>query len=73
MLTFTALAAFIALRLLTVIVGPTVSVHAVPASSPPATASQYWVEDIKRQGTVPFGDSSYKVFRNVKDYGAKGM
>ncbi|KAI1874191.1 uncharacterized protein JN550_002770 [Neoarthrinium moseri] len=33
----------------------------------------YWMESIARKGTVPWGrDSSYKVFRNVKDYGAKG-
>lgn len=33
----------------------------------------YWMESIKHQGVAPFnGDSSYKVFRNVKDFGAKG-
>ncbi len=36
-------------------------------------ASSYWVGDIERQGTVPFGSTSdYQVFRNVKDFGAKG-
>lgn len=35
------------------------------------STSSYWVSSIKRQGTVPFGDS-FKVFRNVQDYGAKG-
>ncbi|KAI0180067.1 glycoside hydrolase family 55 protein [Hypoxylon sp. FL1284] len=36
-------------------------------------ASDYWVADIKRQGVAAFaGSSDYKVFRNVKDYGAKG-
>jgi glucan 1,3-beta-glucosidase len=36
-------------------------------------ASSYWVGTIERQGTVPFGNSSdYQVFRNVKDFGAKG-
>ncbi|EPS25377.1 putative exo-beta-1,3-glucanase [Penicillium oxalicum 114-2] len=35
--------------------------------------SGYWVGDIKRQGTVPFAKSAdYKIFRNVKDFGAKG-
>lgn len=39
--------------------------------------SSYWVANIERQGTVPFGapygvSSSYPVFRNVKDYGAVG-
>ena len=37
-----------------------------------ARAATYWVEDIKRQGTVAFGDGDVKIFRNVKDYGAKG-
>ncbi|KAI1872594.1 hypothetical protein JX265_005474 [Neoarthrinium moseri] len=33
----------------------------------------YWMGDIARKGSVPWGsDSSYKVFRNVQDYGAKG-
>ncbi|KAI2778926.1 glycoside hydrolase family 55 protein [Daldinia loculata] len=35
-------------------------------------ASNYWVADIKRQGVAVFGQADYKVFRNVKDYGAKG-
>jgi hypothetical protein len=36
-------------------------------------SGRFWMEDIKRQGTVPYGgDASYKVFRNVNDYGAKG-
>lgn len=33
----------------------------------------FWVETIARKGTAPWGtDASYKVFRNVRDYGAKG-
>ncbi|KAF3020074.1 hypothetical protein E8E14_001442 [Neopestalotiopsis sp. 37M] len=34
----------------------------------------YWLEDIRHQGVAPFNSNStnYKVFRNVKDYGAKG-
>ncbi|KAF2194498.1 glycoside hydrolase family 55 protein [Zopfia rhizophila CBS 207.26] len=37
-------------------------------------ATGYWVSSIKRQGQAAFNDnpSGYKVFRNVKDYGAKG-
>lgn len=43
----------------------------LPASK--RAASSYWVGHIKRQGTVPFGSTSdYQVFRNVKDFGAKG-
>lgn len=38
------------------------------------SSSNYWLAKIDRQGVVPFGNSTdYKVFRNVKDYGAKGM
>ncbi|KAI3324290.1 glycoside hydrolase family 55 protein [Xylariaceae sp. AK1471] len=32
----------------------------------------YWLGDIQHQGVAPFGGSGYTVFRNVKDYGAKG-
>lgn len=33
----------------------------------------YWMETIDRRGTVPWGDDpTYKVFRNVLDYGATG-
>ncbi|KAI1771324.1 glycoside hydrolase family 55 protein [Hypoxylon cercidicola] len=36
-------------------------------------ASDYWVANIERQGVAVFaGSNDYKVFRNVKDYGAKG-
>ncbi|KAL9052926.1 MAG: hypothetical protein Q9162_005104 [Coniocarpon cinnabarinum] len=36
-------------------------------------AGGYWVESIQRQGTVPFANAgNYPIFRNVKDYGAKG-
>jgi glucan 1,3-beta-glucosidase len=44
------------------------------ASSGTALANApFWMEKIKHQGVAPYnGDASYKVFRNVKDYGAKG-
>ena len=35
-------------------------------------ASSYWYENIAHQGISPHGPSGYEVFRNVKDYGAKG-
>lgn len=39
-----------------------------------SAASNYWVANVERQGVVPFGKSAdYKIFRNVKDYGAKGQ
>lgn len=39
-----------------------------------ASSSSYWLEDITHQGIAAFNSnpSSYVVFRNVKDYGAKG-
>ncbi|KAG0646887.1 hypothetical protein D0Z07_6304 [Hyphodiscus hymeniophilus] len=44
----------------------------VPAASSTAATSSYWLSSIKRQGAVAFGDSSYQIFRNVMDFGAKG-
>jgi hypothetical protein len=32
----------------------------------------YWYEAIAHQGISAFGPAGYQVFRNVKDYGAKG-
>ncbi|KAI1086714.1 glycoside hydrolase family 55 protein [Rostrohypoxylon terebratum] len=32
----------------------------------------YWLEDVTHQGVAPFGGDGYTVFRNVKDFGAKG-
>ncbi|KAL1962380.1 hypothetical protein VTN77DRAFT_9719 [Rasamsonia byssochlamydoides] len=43
------------------------------ATTTAASSSSYWVANIKRQGTVAFSNSSdYQIFRNVKDFGAKG-
>lgn len=36
-------------------------------------ATPYWYEQIAHQGISAYGPSGYKVYRNVKDYGAKGM
>ncbi|KAF2180179.1 glycoside hydrolase family 55 protein [Zopfia rhizophila CBS 207.26] len=37
------------------------------------SCASYWLENIEHQGIASFNnDSTYKVFRNVKDYGAKG-
>jgi glucan 1,3-beta-glucosidase len=37
-------------------------------------AASYWLEGMQRQGTAAFNKNpaGYKVFRNVKDYGARG-
>lgn len=58
--------------------GPVATSFPVPLNStgpsaPAESASTYWISSIKRQGTVPFGESSFKVFRNVREYGATGM
>jgi glucan 1,3-beta-glucosidase len=38
-----------------------------------SAVSSYWVANVERQGTIPFAKTpDYKIFRNVKDYGAKG-
>ncbi|CAI7632733.1 unnamed protein product [Penicillium viridicatum] len=53
---------------------PVSPVNNVLATTEKTTAaSSYWVADVKRQGVVPFAKSTdYKIFRNVKDFGAKG-
>lgn len=39
-----------------------------------SASSDYWVANINRQGSPAFGQrSGYKVYRNVKDFGAKGI
>ncbi|KID87738.1 glucan 1,3-beta-glucosidase GLUC78 precursor, partial [Metarhizium majus ARSEF 297] len=37
-----------------------------------ATGGSWWMADIKRQGNAPFAAANYSVFRNVKEFGAKG-
>ena len=35
--------------------------------------ARFWMEDIAHQGKASFNpDASYQIFRNVKDFGAKG-
>ena len=34
--------------------------------------SNYWLGNVQHQGIAAYNSPSYKVFRNVKDYGAKG-
>lgn len=49
--------------------------HAVIAAAAAAAADPaYWMKDIPKQGIAAFNSNpgSYKVWRNVKDYGAKG-
>jgi hypothetical protein len=43
------------------------------ASRFPAGSYSFWLEDLKHQGIASFNNNkSYQVFRNVKDFGAKG-
>lgn len=43
------------------------------SSQDSAASCSYWMEEIPHRGVAPFqSDPNYKVFRNVKDYGAKG-
>lgn len=42
------------------------------AESMEKRASTYWYENIAHQGVAPFAPSGYTVYRNVKDFGAKG-
>ena len=71
----------LALLIMSVVLGltPTVSGLGSSCSKPlgagtSAPSDPFWIETIKHQGTSPFNPhpSSYKIFRNVKDFGAKG-
>ncbi|KAH0338609.1 glycoside hydrolase family 55 protein, partial [Aureobasidium melanogenum] len=44
------------------------------SACPAPSACAYWLEDIKHRGIAAFNPSpsTYQVFRNVKDFGAKG-
>src|ERR1700694_1607698 len=49
--------------------------HGASSSSSPSKrqTAPYWYEFISHQGISAFGPSGYQVYRNVKDYGAKGV
>lgn len=46
----------------------------IGVASAQSSTSSYWVNNIPRQGTVPFTSNggTYEVYRNVQDFGAKG-
>lgn len=46
----------------------------LPSLGSPANPQSYWYEEITHNGISPFiaNGSSWKVYRNVRDYGAKG-
>ncbi|KAL8815772.1 MAG: hypothetical protein Q9223_005124 [Gallowayella weberi] len=75
MLTISSIALFVAIRFFLILIAPTSPVGAAPldqVSSQVSTPSSYWLSDIKRQGKVSYGDANFQIFRNVKDFGAKG-
>lgn len=38
-----------------------------------AVTTSYWYEELTKQGTAPETTAGYVVYRNVQDYGAKGV
>ncbi len=48
------------------------SLPASTSGTPIPAATSYWVADIAKKGAPAFGVAGYQVFRNVKDFGAKG-
>jgi glucan 1,3-beta-glucosidase len=68
------------MRLRRILLSLSVFVSGVLSSACPGTVAgtaapgaPYWLQNIKHQGIAPYnGNTSYPVFRNVKDYGAKG-
>ncbi|KAF1347408.1 pectin lyase-like protein [Lizonia empirigonia] len=75
MVAFSAGALLLALRVLITAAPSTAAPVAVPVpQASPVAASGYWFESIQRQGVAPYNANkdAYKIFRNVKDYGAKG-
>jgi glucan 1,3-beta-glucosidase len=68
---------FVILRVLLVALWPAALVDAIPApqtNTPSAASSNYWLASIPRNGKVAYGntDPNFKIYRNVKDFGAKG-
>lgn len=74
MVAFSAGALLLTLRVLLSATTTTAAPVAQSANPPQAGASGYWLENIERKGQAPFNPNkaSYKVFRNVKELGAKG-
>ncbi|WEW54745.1 pectate lyase superfamily protein [Emydomyces testavorans] len=52
---------------------PVANAVPMPQAQSPAPAADYWLASIKRQGKAAFNtNGNYQVFRNVKEFGAKG-
>ena len=73
MVAFSATALLLTLRVL-LSATPSTAAPVAQAGAPPTGATGYWLADPKlHTGKAPFsGNADYKVFRNIKDYGAKG-
>jgi glucan 1,3-beta-glucosidase len=56
-------------------VGHSSNLAAAAAAAAAVADPAYWLANIAHQGIAAFNPnpSTYKVFRNVKDYGAKGV
>ena len=50
----------------------TSSVSSTTSSAQVASCTDFWLDKITHQGVAPFAGAGYKVFRNVKEYGATG-
>lgn len=64
------------LKILCFTLWPTSYVGAVPTpqTNPPAAAANgYWLASIPRNGKAAYGDPNFQIYRNVKDFGARGM
>ena len=52
---------------------PTSDLDVAVVTATAKASCSFWMEDVAHQGKAAFnGGASYRVFRNVKDYGAKG-
>ena len=81
MVTFSATALLLTLRVL-LSATPSAAAPVAQAAAPPpqysngttGTSTSYWLANIKHQGVAPFNPKkeAYKIFRNVKELGAKG-
>ncbi|KAK3315892.1 glycoside hydrolase family 55 protein [Apodospora peruviana] len=70
-LSFQSLLSFAALALLSLSEQGTASTTGLSPRAAPACAD-FWLGKIAHTGVAPHAPAGYKVFRNVKDYGAKG-
>ena len=74
MASFSFIALLAALHLLFFVSGaPTPAAAPAPQGGAGNTAaSSYWLASIARNGKAAYGNPNFQIFRNVKDFGAKG-